>query len=378
MEKQREFIEETDGQPRLRRDGLAVGRRFAAAAGLALSLVWGIALQAPAQTRNTPYGPLLAQDLTDAKDHPWTGRYAGSTILLQSVAAFDEFNFPAGKAVSAGGKRFSRTIRAEGRLTRTVYVTQPGRSSLEVFRNFQTHLQDQGFAVEFQCAGADGCGEPFRELKYHWNNKATQVGSGSITGDRGRFVQSVFDGARDIRYALMRKGQGTQAAYVGLYVALNQGGTFGDVSRSLNERVTALVEVIEPKAMETRIETVGSDNIASTLRSGGAVALYGLLFDTDQAVLKPQSEPQLAEMVKYLRGNTAKVYVVGHTDNQGALDYNLGLSDRRAKAVADALVKRGVPAIRITARGVGPLSPTASNADETGRSRNRRVELVLQ
>jgi len=357
---------------------LAAGLRFAAAAGPALGLVWGVALQAPAQAQNTPYGPLLAQDLAGAKDHPWTGRYAGSTILLQSVAAFDEFTFPAGKAQSAGGKRFSHTVRAEGRLTRTVYVTPPGRSSLEVFRNFQTQLQGQGFVVEFQCAGVDGCGEPFKELKYHWNNKVTQVGGGSVTGDRGRFAQSVFDGARDIRYALMRKGQGPQAAYVGLYVTLNQGGTFGDVSRSLNERVTALVEVVEPKAMETRIETVGSDSIASTLRTGGAVALYGLLFDTDQAVLRPQSEPQLAEMVKYLRGNAAKVYVVGHTDNQGALDYNLGLSDRRAKAVAEALVKRGVPAARIAARGVGPLAPTASNADEAGRSKNRRVELVLQ
>jgi outer membrane protein OmpA-like peptidoglycan-associated protein len=130
--------------------------------------------------------------------------------------------------------------------------------------------------------------------------------------------------------------------------------------------------------METRIETVASDSIAASLRSGGTVALYGLLFDTDQAVLKPQSDAQLAEMVKYLRGGSAKVYVVGHTDNQGALDYNLGLSDRRARAVAAALVARGIPAARIAARGVGPLAPTASNADEAGRARNRRVELVLQ
>jgi len=347
-------------------------------AGLVLCVTSGVACVAVAQAQGARYDSLLAQDMAGAKDHAWTGRYAGSAILLQTVAAFDELTFPAGKAVRTGGKHFGHTVRAQGQLTRTVYVTPPGRSSLEVFRNFQEHLQGQGFVAEFQCAGIDECGEPFKELKYHWQDKASQVGGGSVTGDRGRFVQSVFDGARDIRYALMRKGEAAQAAYVGLYVALNQGGSFGDVSQSLNERVTALVEVIEPKAMETRIETVGSDSIASTLGSGGAVALYGLLFDTDQAVLKPESAPQLSEMVKYLSSGTAKVYVVGHTDNQGTLDYNLGLSDRRAKAVADALIKRGVAAARIVARGVGPLSPTASNADEAGRSRNRRVELVLQ
>jgi outer membrane protein OmpA-like peptidoglycan-associated protein len=348
------------------------------AIGVVAALALGLVLSPAVRAQGGRYGQVLSQDMAGAKDHPWTGRYAGSFILLQSVAAFDEFIFPAGKAERAGGKHFSKTARAEGRLTRTVYVTAPGRSSLEVFRNFQNQLQGQGFAAAFQCAGADGCGEPFKELKYSWNDKAGQVGGSAITGDRGRFVQTVFDGARDIRYALMRKGDGEKAAYVGLYVALNQGGTFGDVSSALNQRVTALVEVLEPKAMEARIETVASDSIAASLRSGGTVALYGLLFDTDQAVLKPQSDAQLAEMVKYLRGGAMKVYVVGHTDNQGALDYNLGLSDRRAKAVAAALAARGIPAARIAARGVGPLAPAASNADEAGRAKNRRVELVLQ
>ena len=344
---------------------------------VALGLVVGLAVQAPAHAQ-VQYAQVLSQDLPGAKDHPWTGRYAGSTPLLQNVMAFDELTLAAGKAQTAGGKRFSRTIKAEGKVTRSVYVTAPGRSSLEVLRNFQNQLQGQGFAVEFQCAGTDGCGEAFKELKYHWNNKATHVSAGSGAGPRNNFVHSIFDGGRDVRYALLRKGQGPAAAYVALFVARSEGGTYGDMSKALTDRVVALVEVVEPKGMESRMVTVKSEAIASGLRSEGSVALYGLLFDTDQAVLKPQSEPQLAEMVRYLKGNTVKVFVVGHTDNQGALAHNLDLSERRAKAVAAALVQRGVPANRIVARGVGPLAPTAPNTDETGRGKNRRVELVLQ
>jgi outer membrane protein OmpA-like peptidoglycan-associated protein len=74
-----------------------------------------------------------------------------------------------------------------------------------------------------------------------------------------------------------------------------------------------------------------------------------------------------------------KVYIVGHTDNQGALDYNVGLSQRRAEAVARALAGQyGIPAARMSARGLGPLAPVTSNATEEGRAKNRRVELVQQ
>ena len=345
---------------------------------LALALLCLVMLSVQPAAAQT-YAQLLSQDLPGAKDHPWTGRYGGSVILLQTFAAFDAFTFPAGKAVARSGKRsFERVVTAEGQLTRTIYATPPGRSSLEVFRNFQNQFQSQGFAADFQCAGADGCGEPFKEMKYHWNNKDTHVGGANLPQIRRSFATAVFDGARDIRYALFRKGQGANAAYIGLYVALNQGGTYGDLSKALSDRVTALVEVIEPRAMENRIEMLKSDEIASGLRTEGAVALYGLLFETDQAVLRAESGTQLDEMAAFLKREKARVFIVGHTDTLGALDYNLSLSDRRARAVQAALQSRGVPAAQMAARGIGPLSPVATNTSDAGRAKNRRVELVLQ
>ena len=324
---------------------------------------------------------LFETDAAGTADHPWTGRYDGSHILLQSVSAYAQLKLPSGAALEpsySDKKHFSKLLEVEGRVTRTVYVTPAGRSALEVFRNFQNHLTEAGWTIAWQCENA-ACGESFKNLKYNWQDKATHVRGANMDTGRARFVESVFDGAQDIHYALMQKGSGPGASYVGLYVTDNSGGGFGDMSHSLEGRVTALVEVLEPKAMESRIVILKAEAIGNELRADGSVSLYGLQFDTDKADLKPESKPQLDEMVRYMKANpAAKVYIVGHTDNQGPLDHNQALSDRRAKAVVAFLTGQGVAANRMVGRGVGPLSPKASNADDAGRTKNRRVEMVLQ
>ena len=126
---------------------------------------------------NPTYEKTLTTDAPNAKDHPLTGRYQGSTILLQTQKAFDEISFPAGPALEpdySSKKKFSKLQRAEGKLTRTVYVAPKGRSSLEVFRNFSDSLTSKGFKPVWQCDN-DSCGPSFKILKYQWNDKATQV-----------------------------------------------------------------------------------------------------------------------------------------------------------------------------------------------------------
>ena len=74
-----------------------------------------------------------------------------------------------------------------------------------------------------------------------------------------------------------------------------------------------------------------------------------------------------------------KIYVVGHTDNVGTYDYNMDLSQRRAKAVVGALAgSYGIEASRMRGTGVGPVAPVTLNETEEGRAKNRRVELVKQ
>jgi outer membrane protein OmpA-like peptidoglycan-associated protein len=110
------------------------------------------------------------------------------------------------------------------------------------------------------------------------------------------------------------------------------------------------------------------------------VAVYGIYFDTGKSDLKPESEEAIAEIAKLLKGDTdLKLYVVGHTDNVGALDANMKLSGSRAEAVLQALVRtHGIAASRLKSFGNGPYAPVATNDTDEGRAKNRRVELVSQ
>ncbi len=335
-----------------------------------------------AAAANPTYEKLLSADAPASQDSALTGRYRGAAILSQTKNEFDALSLPAGPAMGAtydDHKHFTRTITPQGMVTRTLYVTPPGRSTLEVLRNHYEALVGKGFIATYGCA-AGGCGDSFRMLKYAWDNKTTQVRGRGLGVDRDRFVPAVFDGAKDIRYLLLRKGSGVSATYVALFVGLNEGGSFGDVSETLNGRVTLLVEVVEPRAMDHNIVVVDATVIGQSLASQGSVSLYGLYFDTDKASLQASSKGQLAEMARFLKANPAvRVFIVGHTDNQGALDHNLQLADARAKGVAAALTADyGVDRARIIARGAGPLAPVASNRSDAGRAKNRRVELVEQ
>jgi outer membrane protein OmpA-like peptidoglycan-associated protein len=120
--------------------------------------------------------------------------------------------------------------------------------------------------------------------------------------------------------------------------------------------------------------------MSNDIDATGHVSIYGIYFDTGKSEIKPESDAAISEIAKLLKNNgTLKVYVVGHTDNVGAFDYNMKLSSARADAVANALsAKYGIAAARLKAYGVASLAPVTSNDTEDGKAKNRRVELVKQ
>jgi OOP family OmpA-OmpF porin len=99
-------------------------------------------------------------------------------------------------------------------------------------------------------------------------------------------------------------------------------------------------------------------------------------FDLNKANIKPAFEPTLNEIADELNASPdTKLEVVGHADSTGTDAYNQGLSERRAQAVADYLVGRGVAADRFSVSGRGESEPVESNATREGRAKNRRVEI---
>jgi outer membrane protein OmpA-like peptidoglycan-associated protein len=117
----------------------------------------------------------------------------------------------------------------------------------------------------------------------------------------------------------------------------------------------------------------------SSLKKDAHIALRNVFFNTASFELLPQSNVELDKLAKLMFVNpTLRIEVGGHTDNAGSDADNLKLSDQRANAVRDFLVKKGIEAARITAKGYGETQPMATNDTEEGRALNRRTEVVVQ
>src|SRR2546421_237764 len=140
--------------------------------------------------------------------------------------------------------------------------------------------------------------------------------------------------------------------------------------RDLSDRLAAQVrrlqaQVAELQARETErgwILTLGSD----------------LLFDLGQSRLKPGGRRAITNLAKFMSQHAErKIVIEGFTDNSGSPQANQRLSERRAAAVREALVREGIEPGRIEARGLGAAYPVASNDNTGGRQLNRRVEILI-
>jgi outer membrane protein OmpA-like peptidoglycan-associated protein len=303
-------------------------------------------------------------ELPGARDHSLVSRFAGSVLQNAADERFASVRVPAGPGRTGdGGLVFGNATTVEGHVSAFFYVAPKERSALEVFRNYQTALKGAGFAMlytcEMQACDSARIREPFsREL----------LGSRKWVASRTDPTGS-FD--RDVRFISAKVSRDGKDAYVLVYVA---------EPNSLWQAPVAAVVIAEPTPMETGNVVVSTDLLRKGLADNGKIALYGIYFDTARAELKPESKPQLEEMARLLTSDKSlKVLIVGHTDNQGTVDGNLALSQRRADAVVAALVSGyAIDAARLRARGVANFAPVATNRTEAGRAKNRRVELVEQ
>ncbi|MEW5764465.1 MAG: OmpA family protein [Acidobacteriota bacterium] len=123
-----------------------------------------------------------------------------------------------------------------------------------------------------------------------------------------------------------------------------------------------------------RIE--GEAGLAGKLSATGSAVLYGIVFDSDSATIRAESEPTLNEVLAVLKADPKRrLLVCGHTDSTNTDAYNLRLSQERADAVVTWLTSHGCAGSRLQAKGFGESQPVTSNATAAGRALNRRVEV---
>ncbi|MEM7254902.1 MAG: OmpA family protein [Pseudomonadota bacterium] len=277
-------------------------------------------------------------------DHPLITSYEGSEIRRKEAREFDEYDAFMGMDEST---KTPITLALEGKVTKIIYTMPKNRSILEVFRNYQQAMDAASAEILYTC-----------------NQKKKEC----VKRYAGRTLQEASDihsiSNRDGQYLLGKLVRDNKTAYVAIAVG----------------KTSTTVHVIEVKAMETGLVVLDAAALGQGLDGRGHVVVEGIYFDTNQATIQPRSKPALDNVAELLgRRPQLHLFVVGHTDAKGAFAYNVDLSERRAKAVVSALVQTyAINPNRLFAHGVGPLAPAASNTDERGRAKNRRVVIVVR
>ncbi|SEB51668.1 Outer membrane protein OmpA [Beijerinckia sp. 28-YEA-48] len=299
---------------------------------------------------------VMAKDAPGSADHPLVGRYKGSEISVYQTSDFDRVDFLS-KPIP---RRFEwpavlpddLRLRVEGKSIRIVYRGPADRSALEIDANFADSLKAKGFETLFSCIDSE-C--------LSGNTGFYQLGG--FLDDTRRNAQ--YGQAITYRLARLSRPAGD------VYVAIMAGKGLGSTSIAMR--------IVESKPMQgDQIAFIDAGQMRAGLDNAGRVALYGIQFDFDKAKVKTESAPTLQEIAKLLQAQPSlRLIVTGHTDGKGEFDYNLGLSQRRARAVVEVLAKtHGVATDRLIPFGAGMAAPLAPNSDEIGRAKNRRVELV--
>lgn len=154
---------------------------------------------------------------------------------------------------------------------------------------------------------------------------------------------------------------------VGAILGAAVGGAAGAIIGNYMDRQA---EELERDMAGARIERVG-EGIKITFDSG-------LLFDVDKSNLRPEAQTNLTKMANILnKYEDTNILIEGHTDSDGSLDYNQGLSERRAASVKAYLSAQNVSSGRMTTVGYGETQPVADNSTSSGKQANRRVEVAI-
>jgi outer membrane protein OmpA-like peptidoglycan-associated protein len=163
-------------------------------------------------------------------------------------------------------------------------------------------------------------------------------------------------------------GNNTGSTARGAIIGAVLGGAAGAViGRQMDRQANDLEGDLGQNAEVSRV----GEGIAVTFASG-------ILFNTASDIVLPAGRENLRQLAQSLqRYPGTEVLIVGHTDNVGTDEYNMGLSQRRAESAKSYLVSMGIPSARIRTAGRGESEPVASNESDAGKQRNRRVEIAI-
>lgn len=159
------------------------------------------------------------------------------------------------------------------------------------------------------------------------------------------------------------KGNTAVGAILGAVIGGAAGGVIGNY-------MDDQAEEMEQDLDGATIERIG-EGIKVTFDSG-------ILFDVAKADLRPEAKQNLTELAEILKKyEDTNILIEGHTDSDGSEEYNMALSERRARSVSSYLAQHEVSSTRMTIMGYGEIQPIADNSTPSGKQANRRVEVAV-
>ena len=282
--------------------------------------------------------------------------------------------------------------RIEGVLDQRAYrLDSHGQTTLALLQPLRAQLTAAGYAVIYECNTADCGGFDFRygmevlpEPQMHVDLGDFRYLAAERKGSAGSdFVAVLVSKSADQGFV-----QVTAVNASGDAVPVAQDGSSQVVGPDPQQAAAAVTpaipagEIVPPVDQQVAAQPKSdpaAGSLGDRLEQDGAQPLDDLIFQSGKAVLEDKDYASLAELATWLAANPGRrVTLVGHTDASGSLAANIALSKQRAAAVRSWLIAHyGVAAAQVDAQGAGYLAPRATNLTEAGRTRNRRVEVML-
>lgn len=303
----------------------------------------------------------IMQASAQDKDHPAISRYQGAEFVASRV--WDYVPYVLGTADQEQKEErfrghshyFADFIDLEGKLTRLQYRVDSSEGLFKVFSNYKNALKQAGYDILFTTSDNESSWPFWNEIVYAQEKGINAVRDNKFEDPFGRY------GFRFITAKGAYKGNN---AYIALFI------------QNSGDHIYITQDIVEVNPMESGL--VSAQKIADQIQLSGFVSIYGIHFESGKWEINQESEEALKELATFLNNHEKNNYlIVGHTDNVGDLDANMALSQKRAKAVKQALTEGyDVKATQLKAYGVASLAPVTSNATEEGKARNRRVAIV--
>ncbi|WP_322326345.1 OmpA family protein [Cypionkella sp.] len=261
------------------------------------------------------------------------------------------------------------TQLTEGNLEQSAWrIADPDISTLAMTQSLRSQIAAAGYKVIFECE-TEACGG------YDFRYGTEILPEPDMHVDLG-----------DFRYIAAERAGPLGVEYLGLIVSRSPDTGFVQLTRiggAATPQVATSTKTPEPAkpgtfALKPAPVAAAPDDLGAALDLGQSKVLEDLVFSSGTSTLSEGEYASLSALAAWLKANPQQVaMLVGHTDASGGLAGNTALSKKRAESVRQTLLTRyGVAAAQITANGVGPLAPRASNQTAEGQQQNRRVEVV--